>query len=50
MIKKLYCDWYFYTDYYESNCGQQIEIEDYENTEPIFCPYCGNEIDLQNEH
>lgn len=41
-IKK--CNWFFYTDYYETDCGQDLTEFEFENIDATFCPYCGNKI------
>ena len=40
------CEWTFYTDYYETGCSNQMEEEDYEPIQPIYCPFCGNKINI----
>lgn len=47
--KNTKCEWYLYTDYYETDCGNQMEKEDYDSTQPTYCPFCGNKIDNQEE-
>lgn len=42
------CKWYFYTNYYETDCSSQIEEEDFELIQPTFCPFCGGKIDIEN--
>jgi hypothetical protein len=41
------CIWYFYTDYYETDCGQQMEEETHDAVEPDFCPWCGEKIKIE---
>jgi hypothetical protein len=48
LIEKTFCTWYFYTDYYEADCGNQMEEEDFEPIQPTFCPFCGGKIDIEN--
>ena len=42
------CKWYFYTDYFETECSNSITDNDYGNIQPTYCPYCGNEIEIDN--
>lgn len=42
------CNWWLYTDYYETECNHQMEYKDYESVQPVYCPYCGNKIKNNN--
>jgi len=39
--------WNIDDDYFESECSNQMEMEDYENISPEFCPYCGGKIEIE---
>lgn len=46
-MSKNFCVWIQYPDYYETGCANQIEEGDYEPIQPIFCPYCGDKITVE---
>lgn len=41
------CIWNFYTDYYETDCGEQMEENTYQAVAPVYCPWCGNEVKIE---
>lgn len=40
------CKWDKYEDYYDSQCGNQMDECDFDNVCPSFCPYCGDKIEF----
>lgn len=42
--KKQSCTYTPYGDYFETDCGEGYEVEDYDNIEPTYCPFCGRQI------
>ena len=42
------CNWILYGDeYYETDCSQQLDLEEVTRIDPTHCPYCGNEIKFE---
>lgn len=47
MNKEKICRWWEYDDYYETECSNQMEVEDYDPIQPTYCPYCGGKIKIE---
>ena len=45
------CWWIPYEDgdYYETECSNSIEKEDMDNICPTYCPWCGEEIEIEKD-
>ena len=50
MIKKTFCTYYFYEDYYETDCSNQLEEEEFTNLDATYCPFFCFLIEIECEN
>ena len=42
------CTWgLILDDYFETDCMNQVDLDDYEEICPEYCPYCGSKIKIE---